>query len=251
MGTFSPAEWAVGHLRKLEEKGFAPDQLESACKSMAQSVMGNHYTRWNVRSCQACPSYAGCQVKALGYGSFNSPIMIVSERATADDIMWGQAMVSTEGFLLDFLLDKLGVDRSMVYTTTLVKCHKTGFEAGRDEAEMCLAHLAQEIEAIQPAVILTFGQLVPSVILGDEGFRLTMPPRSPEDRDGYLASNWREYSGFKIRPTYPLRSILETEGERQALAKQTIWTDFRAVLQKAEELRPNYNYRLSRPAAAV
>lgn len=246
MAGFSPAEWAVNHMRALQEKGFTFDDIERASASLAQSIMANRNTRWNVRMCQACESFAGCSVKALGYGSLNSPLMIVNERASADDILWGQSLVGTEGFLLALMLDKLGVDMSMVYVTSLIKCYKDGITAGVDEAENCVVHLAQEIDAIKPAVVLTFGQLVPSILFGNPDFRLTSPPRNREDRQRYVDENWRQYSRFLLRPSYSLRSILETEGERQMLAKQTIWLDLRAALTKAQELRPEYSYRVIR-----
>lgn len=250
MARFSPAEWALNHLRDLQARGFAVEDVEKAAESMAHSVMANRNTRWNVRACKACEKFSGCSVKALGYGALNSPLMFVTERATADDILWGQSLTGLEGFLLALMLDKLDIDLSMVYVTSLVKCHKDGVAAEREEAENCVIHLAQEIEAIKPAVVVTFGQLVPSVLFGDPNFRLAAPPRSRADWARYTEENWKEYAGaFLIRPTYPLRAILDTEGERQVLAKQTIWLDLRAAVGKAEELRPGFSYRINRQYA--
>lgn len=236
MSEFNSQEWALGHLRKLEDKGFNVDQLSTIAKGLADAALGNYRTRWSVRSCSFCEKFQGCSVKALGYGSFNSPVMIVSERAGEDDIKWGQAMVGTDGFLLTYLLDLFGVDRQSVYVTSLIKCYKDGVKPGQDEADNCFVHLANEIDVIKPAVIITLGQIVTKTLLGDDQFRL----HTQED-----GGSFRQYAGYQVRPTYSLDYVLEVEGDRHTAAKRTVYKDFKAAFNLADEIRPGYVYRSS------
>jgi uracil-DNA glycosylase family 4 len=236
MTTFNPQEWAVGHLRKLQEKGLDTEELMGMAQSLADTALAHHYTRRLVSTCDWCPSFKGCGTKAMGYGSFNSPVMIVSDRSTEDDAQWGQAMVGTDGFLLTLLLNKLGVDRQTVYVTNLIKCFKADHIPGNDEANQCLVHLAKEIDVIKPAVIITLGQFAAKIILDDEKFRLHT------DEDG---GAFRDYAGIKVRPAYSLQYLLSLEGDRHIAAKRAVWKDFKAAFDMADTLRPGYNYRMS------
>lgn len=223
----------MDQLRVLEAKGIRCDDLHTAVERMGLPLLTHYRTQTQVRKCSWCPLYAGCKVKSLGFGSYNSPVMIINEAASAHDVRWGQAMVGPDGWLLSIVLDKLGVDRQMVYVTNLIKCYREGVTPSREEADNCMVHLAYEIQHINPAVIITMGQLTAATLLDDPNFRLM------QDR-----GKWRMYAGtYHVMPTISLEQVLALEGERYIEAKRTIWGDFSAAFERARELRPDFVYR--------
>jgi DNA polymerase len=67
--------------------------------------------------------------------------------------------VGAAGKLLDELLSKIGMDRSRVFITNVVKCRPPGNrDPLPDELKACAFYLDRQIAAINPKVIVTLGR---------------------------------------------------------------------------------------------
>lgn len=120
-----------------------------------------------VINCRKCELYK-TRVKAVsGCGSIKSRIMFIGEAPGYEEDKKGEPFVGRAGKLLDELLEKIGLNRSMVYITNVVKCHPVvvpdPYKKGNDrppndfEISMCMDYLIRQIELIKPRVIVLLG----------------------------------------------------------------------------------------------
>jgi len=93
--------------------------------------------------------------------------MFVGEAPGYHEDRQGLPFVGAAGQLLDALLASIGLDRSEVYITNVLKCRPPG---NRDplagEIEACRAYLDRQVEIVNPAVIATLGRYSLAHFLG-------------------------------------------------------------------------------------
>ncbi|RMG88516.1 MAG: uracil-DNA glycosylase, partial [Chloroflexi bacterium] len=71
----------------------------------------------------------------------------------------GLPFVGRSGKYLDYLLEKIGLDRSQVFIANVVKCRPPdNRDPQPDEITACKAYLDRQIEVIDPLVIATLGR---------------------------------------------------------------------------------------------
>ncbi len=112
-----------------------------------------------IRSCRRC-NLAGGRTNAVpGEGAFNASLMFIGEGPGFHEDRQGRPFVGPAGQFLDELLHSIGLDRSAVFITNMVKCRPPN---NRDpfpgEIEACSAHLDAQISAIKPKVIVPLGR---------------------------------------------------------------------------------------------
>src|SRR2546426_551971 len=85
--------------------------------------------------------------------------MIVGEAPGFNEDRQGEPFVGAAGKLLDTLLARIGLGRADVYITNVLKCRPP---MNRDpipnEAEACSPYLKQQLELVQPKVVLILGR---------------------------------------------------------------------------------------------
>jgi len=85
--------------------------------------------------------------------------MIVGEAPGQNEDLQGEPFVGAAGKLLDQLLGGIGLSRSDVFITNILKCRPPG---NRDpqpaEAEACSPYLEQQLRLIKPEVVLVLGR---------------------------------------------------------------------------------------------
>jgi DNA polymerase len=85
--------------------------------------------------------------------------MIVGEAPGFNEDRQGEPFVGPAGKLLDTLLGRIGLQRSDVYITNVLKCRPP---MNRDpmphEGEACSPYLKQQLELVQPKVVLVLGR---------------------------------------------------------------------------------------------
>ncbi len=101
--------------------------------------------------------------------------MIVGETASADDELLGEPFMSREGDYLRKLLQRAGIDPGDCYLTLAVKCPAPGpREPTTAQVQACDHWLVEELNRVQPRVVLTLGALPSRVLLGlKKSFRLS------------------------------------------------------------------------------
>jgi uracil-DNA glycosylase len=94
-----------------------------------------------------------------GDGPANAAIMFIGEGPGFHENEQGLPFVGAAGKFLDELLASIGMQRSQVFITNVVKCRPPG---NRDplpeELEACKEYLERQIQAINPKVIVTLGR---------------------------------------------------------------------------------------------
>lgn len=112
-----------------------------------------------VSTCQKCVLHHSRKLAVPGEGPADAQIMFIGEGPGFYENEQGRPFVGAAGQFLDKLLDSIGMNRAEVYITNVVKCRPPG---NRDplpeELSACDLYLERQIQAINPAVIVTLGR---------------------------------------------------------------------------------------------
>lgn len=112
-----------------------------------------------VRTCTKCPLHVGRTKAVPGDGAADAQIMFIGEAPGFHEDQQGLPFVGAAGRLLNELLEKAGIDRQQVFITNVIKCRPPGNrDPELDEVETCKPYLDQQIEVINPKVIVTLGR---------------------------------------------------------------------------------------------
>jgi len=86
--------------------------------------------------------------------------MFVGEAPGRNEDLEGRPFVGSAGKLLDSLLTLIGIERSQVYITNVVKCRPPdNREPLDDEVKACNPYLRKQISMIRPKVIVALGRI--------------------------------------------------------------------------------------------
>ena len=134
----------------------------------------------------------------FGEGRARARVMLVGEQPGDQEDLQGRPFVGPAGQLLDWALEKAGIDRTQAYVTNVVKHFKWVPRGKRRihskpsslEIKACLPWLEAELEAVQPEVIVLLGATAAQALLG-ASFRVTrergnlraLQPRPARDGD--------------------------------------------------------------------
>jgi DNA polymerase len=112
-----------------------------------------------VRKCTRCPLFKSATHAVPGEGPVNAEIMMIGEGPGFHEDQQGRPFVGASGKFLEELLGHIGLKRSDIFITNVVK-HRP--PENRDplpnEMEACRIWLDQQIELIQPKVIVTISR---------------------------------------------------------------------------------------------
>lgn len=96
-----------------------------------------------------------------GTGDLHADIMLIGEAPGQDEDHDGKPFVGRAGRELDTILAMAGIDRASIYLTNLGKCWPRGDEGTRApkpvEVDACFLYLADELQTVQPKVIVAIG----------------------------------------------------------------------------------------------
>src|SRR4030042_710559 len=119
-----------------------------------------------------------CLVKGLpwvgGVGSSNAKICIVGEALGAEEERQGTPFIGGAGFLLDSVLNSVGLVRSQVYITNVVKVRPPNNEINRLReldltVEEFIPLLKDELERVKPNVVVALGALALETLTNNKG----------------------------------------------------------------------------------
>jgi uracil-DNA glycosylase len=112
-----------------------------------------------IRACRSCPLWKTAQRAVPGEGSAESGILFLGEAPGFHEDEQGRPFVGAAGQLLDELLAGIGLDRSKVFITNVVR-HRP--PENRDplpeEIAACDVWLRRHLEALRPRVVVTLGR---------------------------------------------------------------------------------------------
>lgn len=111
------------------------------------------------RTCERCRLHEGRLNAVPGEGDICSPVVLVGEAPGRKEDESGRPFVGSAGKLLDAALECVGLTRSQVYITNVVKCRPPGNRRPRlDEVAICTnLFLDEQLGLLAPRVIAPMG----------------------------------------------------------------------------------------------
>src|ERR1700719_2418465 len=183
--------------------------------------------RERVRVCAKCPHLASSRTQTVfGVGNPHAEIMFIGEAPGADEDAQGEPFVGRAGQLLTKIIRAMGFAREDVYIANILKCRpdmpKGSFgNRAPTPAEMqtCRPFLLEQIEIIQPKVLVALGAVAVEGLLGSRG---TMRE---------LRGRWHAYNGIPLMITYHPAYLLRNQAPSE---KRKVWEDMLQVLERLE-----------------
>jgi uracil-DNA glycosylase family protein len=180
----------VVHLQTAAEKGRAP--ADSVSTGSAADFVPPDTSLPSLRKaaaeCRGCRLWTIGTQTVFGEGPSNARVLVVGEQPGDSEDRQGRPFVGPAGRLLDEALEAAGIDRKDVYVTNAVKhfnwekregtkrrIHK---KPGDREIRACFPWLDQELEQLQPQVIICLGATAAQALLGKD-FRITQQRGRP------------------------------------------------------------------------
>jgi DNA polymerase len=112
-----------------------------------------------VRACRRCRLAEGRTNAVPGEGHPDTEVLFVGEGPGETEDRQGRPFVGRAGQFLIRLLATLGWRREEVFITNVVKCRPPGNRDPQpDEIEACYPYLRRQVEALDPALIVTLGR---------------------------------------------------------------------------------------------
>ena len=112
-----------------------------------------------VRACTACRLHAGRLNAVPGEGDPMTEVVFVGEGPGVTEDRLGRPFVGRAGDLLVRLLASIGWQRADVFITNVVKCRPPdNRDPEPDEVAACAPYLRRQLEALDPALIVTLGR---------------------------------------------------------------------------------------------
>ena len=123
-----------------------------------------------VRACVKCGLHATRTQAVPGVGPCPADIMIVGEAPGFNEDRQGEPFVGAAGHLLDTLLARIGLGRSDVYITNVLKCRPPqNRDPMPNEVESCSPYLARQLSLVKPKVVLVLGRHALERLLPGQG----------------------------------------------------------------------------------
>jgi len=112
-----------------------------------------------VRDCSRCRLHATRSNAVPGEGDPQTEVVFIGEGPGQNEDLEGRPFVGRAGGLLVNLLGHIGWTREDVFITNIVKCRPPGNrDPEPDEVAACAPYLHRQLEALDPAVIVTLGR---------------------------------------------------------------------------------------------
>ena len=144
-----------------------------------------------VNECRKCNLWKTRRKPVPGDGDVNASIVFIGEAPGYWEDARGKPFVGAAGKLLDNVFEKVGISRSKVYITNVVKCRPPGNRDPRlEEIEACSPYLDRQLNIIKPKIIVTLGRHSTSYIFSKIGLKF----KSMRESQGrvYKVNLWDE-----------------------------------------------------------
>lgn len=120
-----------------------------------------------VAGCTACSLHRSRTQTVFGVGDIHAQWMVVGEAPGFDEDRQGEPFVGRAGRLLNAMLVAVGLSRPEVYIANILKCRPpSNRDPKPEEITCCQPFLRQQIELINPKVILAVGRIAAQSLLG-------------------------------------------------------------------------------------
>lgn len=168
----------------------------------------------SLKNCELCKLCQQRKQVVFGAGNPEAKLVFVGEGPGADEDRQGIPFVGKAGQLLTKMIEAMHLTRDDVYICNVVKCRPPeNRNPEPDEIAKCEPFMIQQLEIIQPKVIVALGKFAAQTLLRVD---------TPISR---LRGYWHNYRGIKLMPTFHPSYLLRTpDGKRAA------WEDLQQVM---------------------
>lgn len=122
--------------------------------------------REKAAACTMCALHETRTHSVFGVGNTSAKLMIIGEAPGFHEDQQGEPFVGRAGQLLNNMLHSIGLAREEVYIANILKCRPPN---NRDplpaEVALCTNYLNQQIELIQPKLLLAVGRIAAHYLL--------------------------------------------------------------------------------------
>ena len=137
----------------------------------------------------------------IGEGSHFAKIMFIGEAPGRNEAKTGKPFCGRAGDILDELLNFVGIERSEIYITNIVKDRPPqNRDPLPDEIKIYGPFLDRQIEIIQPKVIATLGRYAMGYVMNKLGLELELDVISK--MHGRVFDTTTSYGDIKVVPLY-------------------------------------------------
>ncbi|SRR5579862_1292475 len=222
-------------LRRMREEGAALRASASSLRALSAAAPAPRPPRDKAARiaalreralvCQKCPHLARTRrTVVFGVGNIDAELMFAGEAPGVDEDAAGEPFVGRAGQLLTKIIETMGYSRGDVYIANVLKCRPDtppGSPGNRrptpEEMATCLPYLVEQIESIQPKVLVALGGVAMEGLLGD-----VRPMRE-------LRGRWHAFRGIPVMATYHPSYLLRNQSPGE---KRKVWEDMLEVLRK-------------------
>ncbi len=181
-----------------------------------------------VLACVKCPHLVKSRTQVVfGVGNPDAEVMFVGEAPGEDEDKEGEPFVGKAGQLLTKIIAAMGFDRGDVYIANVLKCRPDmapGMPGNRkpksEEMQTCLPYLREQIDIIQPRLIVALGATAMEGLLGTT------------EAMSRLRGRWHDFQGTPLMATYHPAYLLRNQSLSE---KRKVWEDMLLVLERLEK----------------
>ncbi len=170
--------------------------------------------------CQSCHGCALADTRTnvvFGCGNPSARLMFVGEAPGEQEDLSGIPFVGRAGQLLDKYLAYVDIPREDVYIANILKCRPPHNRDPQDqEAEICMAHLREQVRIIRPRLIVCLGRIAAG--------RLIHPDYKITKEHG----TWVQKGAFEMTAVYHPSLLLRGN----TTYKEEMLADMKAVAEK-------------------
>jgi uracil-DNA glycosylase family 4 len=125
--------------------------------------------RVQVSGCTRCELCKTRTQTVFGVGNRRAELLVIGEAPGADEDLQGEPFVGRAGQLLNSMLRAMGNPRETVYIANVLKCRPPGNRDPKPvEVASCLPYLQQQVDMIQPQLLLAVGRIAAQNLLATD-----------------------------------------------------------------------------------
>ena len=167
-----------------------------------------------IKNCLKCDLGKTRKKFVFGVGDFNASLLLVGEAPGEQEDLSGEPFVGRAGKLLDKMLTAINRSRENdVFICNVLKCRPPdNRDPSKEEISKCEPYLVNQIDLIQPKLIVALGRVAGKTLLGVD--------KSLKDMRNTIHS----YHGTNLIVTYHPAALL-----RNSNWKPDAWNDFKWI----------------------
>jgi uracil-DNA glycosylase len=166
-----------------------------------------------VTTCQQCTLGQSRTQTVFGVGNPNADLMFIGEAPGQQEDRQGEPFVGRAGLLLNEMLLSIGLSRDDIFIANILKCRPpNNRDPNPEEVVSCTPFLLQQIDLIQPKLIISLGRISAHFLL------------NTKTALGKLRADIHHYHNTPLIATYHPAYLLRSPGE-----KARAWDDFQRI----------------------